>query len=336
MKHARSDMRGAPHRHTGPGVAAAASAGAALASSTSSASANLSQGRMTMLGLEQAKEAAEVALEKERAQRVHLAAENARLSAQLHELRAKQGFNKLLGHDPDAAEASVNDGSAGTDTTRAAATGASDSGYVYPEGGWVSWATLLQDTKAMQLRMQREDATRRKFIAALRKSGDALGPDDESVRQYHAVLDGLTPKDTGGVGDVGLAHLLTVEDRLTELKGQRSALEEHLAYLNRVHAERSSGDPLRYTASSLLAQRLWKLEEHTAALREVVFGASPYGNTHLDMSRSYSVQSSPSPIMNRATGGSGGEGGHEGGETDWALNAPDEDTLDAGLSNDLF
>lgn len=202
--------------------------------------------------LERAKENAEESVLREREQREKVTAENAELQAQLRDLRVKYGIDELIDH-PSASTAPTARGDAEN------------------SGDLSTWPALLLDTKALQTSLEDENRSRRDKIATLREAGAMLGPDPESVMQFNAVLDGLMPKRGSGGADVGLAHLVVVEDRLVEMKSHRAALEEHLAHLNRVHADRSATDERNFTATSLMSQRLWKLEEHTAALREVVF-----------------------------------------------------------------
>jgi len=133
-----------------------------------------------------------------------------------------------------------------------------------------TWSDLLQETKALQSQLQQQEGSRRETLAALRRAGARLGPDPESIHQFNTVLDGMAPAESALGTTTALAQLIAVEDRLAAMQHQRTALEEHLAYLNRVHADRAVVDERSITASSLLSRRVWALEEHTAAVREAL------------------------------------------------------------------
>ena len=87
--------------------------------------------------------------------------------------------------------------------------------------------------------------------------------------KFNEVLESLRPFDpkTSGADGTGLAILIQIEERIREMKSQRTKLEEHLAHLNRIHAERSSRDSRKVDATRLLSQRVWELEVETAAFR---------------------------------------------------------------------
>lgn len=225
--------------------------------------------------LERAKENAEETVLRERSQREKVAAENAELRAELESIRTRYGLDELMNRSASESTARMTPRSGDRRSAHAGAEAdvSSGSGRVVTA---TSWSGLLQDTKAMQTRLEHQDRARRDALAEYRLAGATLAPDPESARQFNQVLDSLLPQAGGGQAR-GLAHLIAVEDRLAEVKSQRSALEEHLAYLNRIHSERSAADEQNFTAASLLSQRLWKLEEHAAMLREAVVVGGAYG-----------------------------------------------------------
>ena len=50
------------------------------------------------------------------------------------------------------------------------------------------------------------------------------------MAQFHSVLTGLQSADGAGGAVGGLGQLIEVEEQIAEMRAQRTALEEHLAY----------------------------------------------------------------------------------------------------------
>eukprot|EP00040_Diaphanoeca_grandis_P022290 m.119475 g.119475 ORF g.119475 m.119475 type:complete len:281 (-) comp28736_c0_seq1:92-934(-) len=102
-----------------------------------------------------------------------------------------------------------------------------------------TWMGLLQATKTLEQVYTDADAQRESELAVLRAQAVTLGEDEKTTRELLNILDGLKPtsraNDNAPLGSSDLQQLLLLEQQIVTAKQERKKLQEHLAYLDRIH-----------------------------------------------------------------------------------------------------